>query len=252
MSTKISNGLVFEETSLEALLPKLLSFRSVIQPIYETHNASHVSRIAHEQIDLARHQGREIGSPLFDAVSFVMKREQEAARDLRHSFWDVSFEIAVIPHDGRLYGLSYTSNRLFRQALMESGLVRDYSFVNSGDKPDNITDEDWDRRESVWDAIIEREGRYRPGRAGYTFDASPYAFMAMAEDALAHAPSLEQRARLLALKTQVEDPSVEGGVLEKAQTFAKAAEARIPEILATLREVTEGDLHGEPTRKKTS
>lgn len=251
MSIRIYSGLAFGDTSLESLLPKLISFKNSIQPIYETHNAEHVSRLAHEQIDLARLEGRDPGSPLFDAVAFVMKREEEAKKDLRHSFWDVGFEIAVIPHKGRIYGISYTQRPKFREALMNSGLVRSYWYGDQGDKPEDVGDAEWAERAAVWDAIVEGQGHYQPGRAGYIFDASPHAYMAMAEDVLRHAPSLEKRARHIALKTQVEDPSVNGGILDKAKAFAKAAEARIPEIAASLREVTAEDLHGKPTVSKS-
>jgi hypothetical protein len=58
--------------------------------------------------------------------------------------------------------------RNYIRGQIDAGELTDYHYQNSTDKPDSITDFDWNQREEVWDAILGDSGT--PSVAGWSFD----------------------------------------------------------------------------------
>ena len=80
----------------------------------------------------------------------------------------------IYPHEDNLYVQFFNPSDLgdYRSEVMElNGNFKDYHYQNQTDKPDEVSDEDWEERGRVWDEIFEGLDNDAPTGAGlrYTF-----------------------------------------------------------------------------------
>jgi hypothetical protein len=60
--------------------------------------------------------------------------------------WNIWF------HDGLAYVIPWGEDHRMKQ-LDVPGWAEEYGYWNNTDKPDDITDEEWDKRSDTWDAV---------------------------------------------------------------------------------------------------
>jgi hypothetical protein len=82
---------------------------------------------------------------------------------------NINFSVIVYPTpEGDIYGYYFDSHRDHRK-LIES-ISNDFHYQNQGDKPNNISDEEWSFRRQKWDELVD----YKFSDSGfkYTFVSS--------------------------------------------------------------------------------
>jgi hypothetical protein len=52
--------------------------------------------------------------------------------------------------------------------LEKKGVLTDYHYQNSTDRPDGVSNKEWREREKVWDEIFKNHGK--PSQAGFSID----------------------------------------------------------------------------------
>ncbi|MFS0887014.1 hypothetical protein [Aeromicrobium sp. 179-A 4D2 NHS] len=64
------------------------------------------------------------------------------------------FTMGVAEHDGRVYVKVYTVHDELTNVLTSIPGVEDFHYQNSTEGPDDLSDDEWDHRRDVWDAVL--------------------------------------------------------------------------------------------------
>lgn len=111
---------------------------------------------------------REIASSLRDRAYGIKKT------GMRDPDVDFSFDITVFPYGSACIYKLYTEQRTFIKLFEEIFLhVRDFHYQDSTDKPDDVMDEEWERRRIAWKYIL---GSHPPNKMGFTINISDYSW----------------------------------------------------------------------------
>jgi hypothetical protein len=203
MSTKIYNGYKFTDSpSLDELMMRLKSFganiREALAPMY----LGTIAKLAVDVIDAAmlqlpinwvKEEDRAGCNPLIAAMCHVQDRQREMKVTGRRDVdIDFSFEVAVSPHRGRIYAITYTEQEEFKSLWRLIPGVAAYPYWNNTDPPEGISESEWDARGDEWDQVLEKNSP--PGLVGFAYDPicdrMPVPFV---RDVLPHLPDLDTR-----------------------------------------------------------
>ncbi len=90
------------------------------------------------------------------AWDFLHQAYRKADASNVRSRVDLSLALTVREHEGRYYFIAYEGDGM-RGALTDlldrSLLVEDFHYQNSTDRPDEISEAEWERRRRTWDAM---------------------------------------------------------------------------------------------------
>lgn len=146
MSTRIDNGIKFKSKNWKEVLDQLLSIKD---------EAIEISKkiISKEKLELFISANK-----LYDKDHFDIFSELECAissRSSKYSFIpNIRFSIFLYPtNEGDIYGVYFDSNQSKYFKLIES-FIEDFHYQDSSDKPDEISEEDWEYRMNKWDELV--------------------------------------------------------------------------------------------------
>jgi len=113
---------------------------------------------------------------------------------MRDPILDWSFEMTFHPLAcGKILGITYTEQPDFQQAWLDKWFVEEYFYFDNTDKPEAITDADWEQRERDWEEALP--GVIAPSMAGFTATIStldmPFASLQLIQS---NWPTIEERA----------------------------------------------------------
>lgn len=193
MSTKIYNGLRFKDTDLLTIFGHIERWRAKYDAMRADMAASFFANTITEYID-GWHEKEDDTCPLSFAWGQFNDR-RKVVRVERRSDWavDYGFEIGIYPYKGQVYCLVFTERNEALKAFKEMGFVEDYGYWDNTDQPDGVSDEEWAKRECVWEGIVR----------GYTFENigltaschTDYIGSPEDEHILKRVPSLEKRVK---------------------------------------------------------
>lgn len=246
MSTKIHNGYRWEPPRVwhsPADPFRLVSrFNDVVTPAVNLAYTRRVVEQAVEQID--RSDTAAICARI-GVVAFVQHHRPlettAAARRGERSPDDFSCQIVILcdPADGdRLYFLTYTEADI-DDAVLAIEWTREYRYWNNTDRPDDITEHQWEQRRETWDRVI---GRVAPARRGLTWTCAPP--ILVRDRLLDFVPSRESRARAAVRAKRVHagirdvaDVGTALSVIQKADEHIED-DVDYPAVLAALPDIT--------------
>lgn len=250
MSTKIYGGFRMRTSSLRAAWREAEAFRSEVRAMAATAQQSWLAaRAAHLAVDPKGHAHTE--SPLVRAKAEMLEAHSGAEHDSRRSpVHDWGVEIVFLPGRRGLYGIMYAEQSVVHTAWLSRPSVRPYAYWNNTDRPDDVSDREWARRERTWDLLLP--GATAPAAAGLTVTIPiPTEWMSLTgHDLASHLPSRESLAARLAADAirdeayaHRHDLSV-GQLMQQvrrvmdAPDWADRVAARTQEVLATLPMIT--------------
>lgn len=173
MSTKIYNGLILRNASLEQALAKLKAIRAecVVSGVLAiaTLIAERIAFKADMAVNYCSVPKSEGERPYMIAQSdFFAAKAEVLGKGIRNVTWDFTFEVAVIPHGTDVLAMFYIEADLgYTQALIDAGF-EDYHYQNSADRPAPISEPEWDARFNAWDTVLP--GRTAPCEVGFAYD----------------------------------------------------------------------------------
>lgn len=160
-------------------------------------------------IDIAREIARryptavvEDGYDLRSPLSTAWFRTSDRVREIERTHYrdpevDFSFSMAVIPCNGRVYGLLYTEVAEFDEMWYAEELVERYPYWNNADPPDGISWEEWEERGREWNTVLEMDGiggYDAPALRGFSATCVPlFLPFPKPEEVLAYVPTFEER-----------------------------------------------------------
>lgn len=128
---------------------------------------------------------------------------EKAYEDSKSNFaidfeFDYNCEVVLFPLKDKTL-LMYFGNSDLRKVVDNLPYLSDYHYQNQTDKPENVSEEEWNQRKKDWDEALSRDGI--PTKHGLTvklFDCE-YDLVGMSEPELREddVPSLEERAKWL-------------------------------------------------------
>lgn len=107
---------------------------------------------------------------LFTIGSILEKKIKEAKiSDLKSSF-DISCLIQIIKIEDKILALIYTQNNEYINEFEKISFVKEYNYWNNTDKPDDISSQEWEERNRIWDLVFKYG---YSDRVGFTIDCLP-------------------------------------------------------------------------------
>lgn len=180
---------------------------------------------------------------LLDVYSEYRRRVRhiEATRE-RDPVVDWTFEVSVAPHGDAWLGIPFYEKEELYAVLRCQPWWADFGYWNNTDRPDDLTDGDWDHRESVWNAVIPT-GVPSHTMFGYCFISyADTCWQPSMQEFMCNIPALSERLgvieRELCLKAWCEARSAPvdsrggtTGVVGVLMDFAKAWELQSHEVI---------------------
>lgn len=172
MSTKIYNGLILRDSSIEQALKHLVSIKSQCVDAAEKAAAKVCAREMAYSVDLAANLcvlGEQI-QPFRTwklMEKFDLAKVSVLGKGVRNTEWDFTFNVCLIPANGNVLAIySVESDLGYRDALLGVGF-KDYHFQTSTDRPEDISEDEWNSRRDAWNSALP--GRSTPSAVGVTY-----------------------------------------------------------------------------------
>ncbi|MDS9917742.1 hypothetical protein RMI87_30010 [Pseudomonas aeruginosa] len=206
MSTKIYNGLIFRNASLEDALCRLKAIRDQCVELGQSFVAREVARRIALEKDLAENYCRiDKGdqSTFWGIHDEVLKAQVDViGRGIRAVDWDATLNICLIPSQGNVLALFYCEGGLGYREILKAAEFDDFHFRNSVDRPSDVTAAEWQERHDAW--LQALPSGTRPSDVGLTYDVVSWDCLRIAlfdkELVASCAPSLEVRRREVAMR----------------------------------------------------
>lgn len=201
MSTNIYNGRLLAGGFLEVYGWLLQAKEKAVELSYSLQTKWAVER-AVAAIDKAKHSGTATTFTLSTAISELEDRQREVQKTgQRDPLVDFDFELWLFPYTETetLCILNSEQPQLIK-LFDEHSWVRDYSYWNSSDPDENVSDAEWDEREQAWNKVLPGAGV--PSDRCLTLKMSPTLPLRYVPDVrktfMRHVPSLDVRISRLA------------------------------------------------------
>jgi hypothetical protein len=226
MSTKIHNGYALPKMSAYQLGEFIKALRVKLLPIAKRIIFAQIASDTAEAIDEITINKIEKNRFLWDLKLTEEQREEirfdypvvgQAARvsewlyenikktSQRNPSYDFQFSACFFPMKDKVLALVYHEQKLLKIAWERMKGVRDYSYWDHSDKPDEVTSKEWNARIRNWDKAIESGGARVPADNGLTWELLSDSFMFMCirdgklkDEVLKYIPSPLTRAERLA------------------------------------------------------
>lgn len=196
MSTKIYTGFRFRSHDIFDIQRLVAEWRLELASIHRAELASLLAGMCAETIDRnainpERNAGR---NPFREARQEVRTRQREIlGSGHRDPEVDFDFEIAILPYDGRVYGMVFSERSRWVDLWMEKEEVEDFSYWDNSDRPDEVSEKDWKARRMVWDGILRANDAGTPGMSGFSAQCTDRMLQPRLEEVMESIPSLESR-----------------------------------------------------------
>ena len=189
MSTKIYNGLRIKYMTMQELIPFSKELRAQLEPIAKEEFLKSYTKMLEEaivfiqtgvQIDSCIHNYNELSAlenPTFKDVNRVIDKEirqfikaNKSATTITESVsaFDFDTSLCVFPLSRKILAVPICNNERLMNALLENENITAYGYWNNTDKPDNVSNREWNTRKKDWDKALPSIGVLREN--GFIFD----------------------------------------------------------------------------------
>lgn len=173
MSTRIYNGVKFASTDFAELFGQLQGFRKRIASLTETTAGEYMASRAIRMLDETCAKEMPLGANFLSKVSREFRDDVAEIKKTgyRNPSVDFEFKVMIFPHKGEFYGMIFTEQSAWANALRDQAWVSEYAYHDStDDTPPGVSYKDYRKRAVVWKAIIGPD--YVPAAHGVEMDLS--------------------------------------------------------------------------------
>lgn len=196
MSTKIYNGFQFSHRNFFALNTDVLAWRSRVEQLTDTIAAEVLANMVVKEVDEMTSKNKPIEERILGRKITEIRDRQKEIKTTGHRdpVVDFDFSFTILPYENRYYGIYYTEQREMEREFKELPWVKDFSYWDNTDRPDDMCEIEWEHRSAVWDKIFAKTSV--PGQLGYSVECThrPH-WGAMVDLVHKFVPSFETRAR---------------------------------------------------------
>lgn len=154
MSTKLYNGIKFNSNKFSEVIKQLHSLKeeavnNIMKTLEDTDSYNFLNMCL-------LYVALEKDNPKLDKCRFEweLRKEMENPTDRTLGFY-VNFNVVILGRKNKLYGLYYDEDGTNRQLLFDKGIATDFHYQDQTDKPESISDREWNYRMKVWHDIFE-------------------------------------------------------------------------------------------------
>lgn len=148
MSTKLYNGIKFKSNNIKEVLDQLISVKETAKQIAIDSISDRDLVLFIEANKLLDNDAWAIANELKDAISSDSYIKWSCKPRLR-------FSVVVYPTtEGDIYGYYFDCDKKEYNDLIKP-FYTEFHYQNQCDKPDNISDEEWEFREQKWDELLK-------------------------------------------------------------------------------------------------
>lgn len=215
MSTKLYNGYRLPMMSIPELHKLIMDLRTKLGEEAKKIQCQRLANVAYESFDSLQmgygagrlkesyDKNKEKFNPM--AAAFMLWLDRSHKLETSHHRdpeYDLGFEICLMPIRDHILVTVYTETQELTNIWEQTPGVEPYPYWNNTDPPDDMSEEEWDKRRDDWNEALPGIGV--PARCGFccelTFDDLP-----VYQDVVANAPTFEDRIkRVVANATSVE------------------------------------------------
>lgn len=164
MGTKIYNGIKFKTNKFYEIYEKLNDFYETYDAFYKERTDNYVAYLFFHKLDRILLDKKE---DIIDKKQFLtnifnetmneynVEYEKFLKEDYRNTLLDKSLVIRIYVYKKDIYGFVGGENDRIIDKFKEFCDVEDFSYWNNTDKPDEITQEEWDKRENIWEKLYK-------------------------------------------------------------------------------------------------
>lgn len=116
-------------------------------------------------------------------------------------------EVSIVfyPHAGRVYGIAFMPHD-YEKMWFESSGVTPWGYWNNTDRPHDVSEQEWEERRNTWDKILGDSQTFALG--GLIAKCLGYPPYVTADEVLAEMPTVEERARRLAIDVLADESGI--------------------------------------------
>lgn len=216
MSVKIYKGFVIDPVyaTVQSLHHLIQEFRAEIRPLAEDYCLSAFILDAVNEFDRRRAglvpQGDS--SPCSHAWFRMIEAQNDLKRGIRHPRYDASMSLSLLPHsDGRILGIIHSEVDAWHELWLAKPGVLEYCYWDNTDRPDDVCQESWVKREQDWNEVLLSNPFAAPSHHGFTakiHDEGQPPHPSQFDPAKVRAclPAMRARAHRVAMETVVPSP----------------------------------------------
>lgn len=150
MSTKIYTGVKFASNNIYEIFKSLIDIRKECIEIGMNHLTGNRFGTLRSYMLIEKLFYRRTR----DIVFGLQKSFDKTNRPHFHPSF--LFNIVIYPHpSGQFYGAYFDDNiSEYHKLLFDKKIVTDFHYQNQADRPEDISEEDWNTRETIWDELL--------------------------------------------------------------------------------------------------
>ena len=253
MSMKIPNGAKIKDAAtMTTLMAFIGDIRAEVRDAVHELRAKEVKQMAALIYDMYHSKDNDIINPEVDQtrVPLLIAMNRLVDGDLKKENTE-DYSICFSTHKGTTYAIPYFHEAEILRVFRDHPKVSDFRFWNNTDKPEDLTDQQWEKRALVWDAILSSSGV--PAESMLTIRLIDSKFLIPDDKFMKDAPTVEQREEQLArivsfqvAEDRLEEDEDERPTKERLADFAQIVkdvyEEELEKIKGTLEPITMDDL----------
>lgn len=185
MSTKIHSGYILAPGTDPFEFSRRL--RQAMDPIRDRLDAALAARLIAERLDRSILAGEPLAGDAPVKAYLEWRKEQEGLKESERGHDPHRFEASIgdDPATGRLHLLVFADKSEYEEALEDVEGVEEYGYWNNTDRPEGVSEEEWDARRDAWGRVMPSgvpiehmlsftlRGKYSPGMLSLVSDRSP-------------------------------------------------------------------------------
>ncbi len=175
MSTHIETGFLLKTNDFAKILSAVRGLRTRAAELARDLLKAHVIELAVKDLDQACMQ--QDGLRTVNFISSALDKLYQAQKEVRNTGYrdpdvDMSLTLTFFPFEDQTLGMAFAPNP--RILAMVEGLPgwEDYHYQNQTDKPQEISEEDWEKRRRDWDVVL-LDASGIPEREGFSIKVLP-------------------------------------------------------------------------------
>ena len=160
MSIRIFNGAkVADVGSLTKLMEFIAEIRKDLRDAVHEHRANEIKKMAGLLYDMYHSRDNDLINPEHDRsrIPLLVAMDRLVERTVDGSEHE-EYSLAFAAHKGNTYAIPFFHDQNLLKVFFDHPKVSSFNYFNNADKPQDVTEAQWEKRKEVWEAIVGTSG----------------------------------------------------------------------------------------------
>ncbi|MDF9779083.1 hypothetical protein [Pseudomonas baetica] len=171
MSTRINHGRIIRNCTLTEMLERLKTIRPQCVELAQNAIAKKIAKKRTFWLDMDVNYlpfpRQKFESPFWRLIGVLKHERAKTAGGERSVDWDFTLSVCLIPRGDDLLALHYLENNPGFLDVLKGIGFEDFHYQNSTDKPDSISEQEWEERSAIWASALDKDV---PASVGLTYE----------------------------------------------------------------------------------